>query len=72
MSRDDLLQLEGTVTEVKSANHFTVQADAGPVVTAQLSGRMRKFRIRVVQGDRVVVSVSPYDPTHGLITYRPK
>ncbi len=72
MSRDDLLQFEGVVTEVKAANHFTVQVDAGPVVTAQLSGRMRKFRIRVVQGDRVVVSVSPYDPTHGLITYRPK
>lgn len=72
MSRDDLIQLEGVVTEVKSTNYFTVKTDAGPVVTAQLSGRMRKFRIRVVQGDRVVVSVSPYDPTHGLITYRPK
>ena len=72
MSRDDLLQFEGVVTEVRATIHFTVQADSGPVVSAQLSGRMRRFRIRVVQGDRVTVSVSPYDPTHGLITYRSK
>ncbi len=70
MARDDLIQLEGTVTEVKAGGQFQVKSDAGPILTAQLSGRMRKFHIRVVPGDRVTVSVSPYDPTHGLITYR--
>jgi translation initiation factor IF-1 len=70
MARDDLIQLEGTVQEVKAGGQFLVQADAGPMLSAKLSGRMRKFHIRVVPGDRVTVSVSPYDPTHGLITYR--
>ena len=41
-----------------------------PQLTAQLSGRMRRFRIRVIPGDRVQVGVSPYDPTHGFITFR--
>ncbi|HWP34886.1 MAG TPA: translation initiation factor IF-1 [Thermodesulfobacteriota bacterium] len=72
MARDDLVQLEGVVTEVKAGNHFMVRTDKGMLLAAQLSGRMRKFRIRVVPGDRVVVSVSPYDLSHGLITYRPK
>jgi translation initiation factor IF-1 len=49
-----------------------VKTDAGPVVRAQLSGRMRKNRIRVVLGDRVTVALSPYDLTHGMITYRLK
>ena len=44
--------------------------ESGQVVTAQLSGRMRRFRIRVIPGDRVQVGVSPYDPTHGFITFR--
>jgi translation initiation factor IF-1 len=39
-------------------------------VTAQLSGRMRRFRIRVIPGDRVQVGLSPYDPSHGFITFR--
>ena len=39
-------------------------------MTAQLSGRMRRFRIRVIPGDRVQVGLSPYDPTHGFITFR--
>ena len=42
------------------------------VITAQLSGRMRRFHIRVLPGDRVRVAVSPYDPTHGLIVFRGK
>ena len=43
---------------------------AGQTVTAQLSGRMRRFHIRVITGDRVQCGVSPYDPSHGFITYR--
>jgi len=49
-----------------------VELDNGMTIRAVLSGRMKKFRIRVLVGDRVRVSVSPYDPTHGLITYRLK
>lgn len=49
---------------------YHVQLDSGPVVSARLSGRMKKFKIRVLVGDRVTVGVSPYDPTHGLITHR--
>ena len=45
-------------------------SDAGHEVLAQLSGRMRRFRIKVVPGDRVTVGVSPYDPVRGIITFR--
>jgi translation initiation factor IF-1 len=49
-----------------------VQCDNDIVVRGRLSGRMKKYRIKVLVGDHVQVSVSPYDPTHGLITYRMK
>ena len=71
MSRGDLIPLEGVVTDARGGV-FTVKTDTGMVVGAKLSGRMRNYRIRVVVGDRVQVSVSPYAPTHGLITYRAK
>jgi translation initiation factor IF-1 len=64
--------MDGVVTEVLAGGNFHVQADAGPMLLARLSGRMRKYRIRVVLGDRVTVAVSPYDPTHGLIVFRAK
>ena len=70
MSRDDLVQMEGTVTEVRAGGNFEVKTDAGHLVLARLSGRIRKYHIRVVLGDRVTVAVSPYDPTHGLVVYR--
>ena len=70
MSRDDLVQMEGTVTEVRAGGNFEVTTDPGHKVLARLSGRIRKFHIRVVLGDRVTVAVSPYDPTHGLVVYR--
>ena len=46
------------------------KCDSGHEVLAQLSGRMRRFRIKVVPGDRVTVGVSPYDPVRGIITFR--
>ena len=49
---------------------YRVQCDPGHEVLAQLSGRMRRFRIKVVPGDRVTVGVSPYDPVRGIITFR--
>jgi translation initiation factor IF-1 len=66
------VQLDGLVTQVFAGGQFEVQTDAGAPVRAQLSGRMRKNRIRVILGDRVTVALSPYDLTHGMITYRHK
>ena len=70
MSREDLIQIEGTVKEVMAGGQFRVESDKGQQFIAKISGRMRRFHIKVIPGDRVTVSVSPYDPTHGLITYR--
>ena len=62
MSKDDLIDVQGTVIAVHSGGLYRVQCDSGQEVLAQLSGRMRRFRIKVVPGDRVTVGVSPYDP----------
>ena len=70
MAKDDLIDVQGHVTAVHSGGLYRVQCDPGHEVLAQLSGRMRRFRIKVVPGDRVKVGVSPYDPTRGLITFR--
>ena len=70
LARDDLLQATGTVDKILGGGRYRVVLDGGQQVTAQLSGRMRRFRIRVIPGDRVQVGVSPYDPTHGFITFR--
>ena len=70
MSRDDLIQLEGVVTRVLGGGNMEIECDNDISVRAVLSGRMKKNRIRVMVGDRVQVSVSPYDTSHGLITYR--
>lgn len=70
MSKDDLITLQGQVKAVHSGGLYRVQCDPGHEVLAQLSGRMRRFRIKVVPGDHVKVGVSPYDPTKGLITFR--
>lgn len=70
--RDDHIKLEGVVTNVFAGGQFEVETDAGTKVRAQLCGRMRKFRIRVILGDRVTVALSPYDLTHGMIVYRAK
>lgn len=70
MSKDDLIDVQGTVTAVHSGGLYRVEVDSGMEVLAQLSGRMRRFRIKVVPGDRVTVGVSPYDPARGIITFR--
>ncbi|MFP3912883.1 MAG: translation initiation factor IF-1 [Desulfobacteraceae bacterium] len=70
MSRNDLIQLEGMVTKVLGGGTMEIECDNNIVVRGVLSGRMKKHRIKVMVGDRVQVSVSPYDTSHGLITYR--
>ena len=70
VARDDLIQAEGAVEKILGGGRYQIVLDTGQTVTAQLSGRMRRFRIRVIPGDRVQVGLSPYDPSHGFITFR--
>ena len=72
MSREDLIRFEGRVSDATGGGHYVVLLDNGATVTARLCGKMKKFKIRILVGDRVTVGVSPYDPTHGLITHRQK
>lgn len=64
--------MEGTVTEVLPSAMFQVSLDNGHMVLATIGGKMRRFRIRVLAGDRVKVEVSPYDLSRGRITFRHK
>jgi translation initiation factor IF-1 len=72
LSRDDLIHLEGVVTRMLGGGTMEIECNEGVKVTGVLSGRMKKNKIKVIVGDRVQVSVSPYDTDHGLITYRLK
>ena len=72
MSKEDLIELQGVVTEVLAGRQLQGQVGENHEVLARLNGKMRQFRIRVIQGDRVTVGVSPYDLKRGLITYRAK
>ena len=72
MSKEDAIQMEGEVTETLPNTTFRVKLKNGHVVTAHISGKMRKNYIRLVPGDRVKVELSPYDLTRGRITFRLK
>jgi translation initiation factor IF-1 len=72
MSKEDSITLEGTVTDVLPNATFRVELENGHTVLATIAGKMRRFRIRVLQGDRVTVEVSPYDLSRGRITFRHK
>lgn len=72
MAKQDAIELEGTVAEVLPNATFRVEAKGGHQVLATLAGNMRRFRIRVLAGDRVTLEVSPYDLTRGRITFRHK
>ena len=62
--------MEGEVVEAFPNGMFKVQLDEGHEVLGYTAGKMRRFRIKVVPGDRVTVGVSPYDPVRGIITFR--
>jgi translation initiation factor IF-1 len=64
------IDVEGTVIEALPATQFKVRLDSGHEVLAYLSGKMRKYYIRILLGDRVRLELSPYDPTRGRIVYR--
>jgi translation initiation factor IF-1 len=72
MAKDDLAQLEGKVIDVLAGGIYKIALENEIEISAKLCGKMRRFNIRVVVGDRVTVGVSPYDPSHGLIMYRHK
>ena len=72
MAADDLIEVEGTIEEVFPGGHFLVRTNAGSAVHAHLAGKLRRYRIRVVLGDRVTVAVSPYDLAKGRIVFRHK
>ena len=72
MAKDDLAQVEGKVIDVLAGGIYKVKLENEVDISAKLCGKMRRFNIRVVVGDKVTVGVSPYDPTHGLIMYRHK
>jgi translation initiation factor IF-1 len=72
MSKEEALALDGVVSDVLPSAMFRVSLDNGHSVIATLAGKMRRFRIRVLNGDRVTVEVSPYDLTRGRITFRHK
>lgn len=72
MSKEDLIEADGTITDVNAHGNYKIKLDNGHELSAKLSGKMRKFFIKVVRGDRVKVGISPYDKTHGLILFRHK
>lgn len=67
---EEKLEVEGVVTEALPNATFRVKLDMGQEIMAYLSGKMRKFYIRILLGDRVRVELSPYDMKRGRITYR--
>lgn len=73
MSKEDLIPAEGVVIDKQPNAFFKVQLEGSEhVVLAQISGKVRRNRIRILMGDRVSVELSPYDLTRGRITYRYK
>ncbi|GGP26307.1 MULTISPECIES: translation initiation factor IF-1 [Silvimonas] len=72
MAKEDLIEMEGTVAEVFPESRFKVVLTNGVEVIAYASGKMQKNRIRVLEGDRVTVEMSPYDLTKGRVSFRHK
>jgi translation initiation factor IF-1 len=70
MPKEDHLEFDGVVIDVLPGGLFKVKLDTGLEVLAHLAGKMRKFKIRIVEGDRVKVAVTPYDPSRGRIIFR--
>ncbi len=70
--KEDLMSFEGLVEELLPNAMFRVKLDNGHVILAHSSGKMRKNKIRILEGDRVTVEMTPYDLTKGRITFRHK
>jgi translation initiation factor IF-1 len=72
MSKEDVIETEGTVVEVLPNTKFKVELPNGHIIVAYISGKMRSSSIRVINGDKVKLEMSPYDLTKGRIVYREK
>ena len=72
MSKEETIEVEGTVVEALPNAMFRVELPDGHLVLAHISGKMRKYYIKIVPGDKVKVELSPYDLTRGRITFRSK
>lgn len=72
MAKDDLVTFNGKVSDLSGGGVYHISLENGVNVKARLCGKMKKFNIKVVVGDSVSVGISPYDPSHGLITQRLK
>ena len=70
MPKEDAIQLDGEVIDTLPNAMFRVKLENDHEIIAHISGKMRKFYIRILPGDKVTVEVSPYDVTKGRITYR--
>ena len=70
LAKEEALQMEGVVTETLPNTTFRVELENGHVVTAHISGKMRKNYIRILTGDKVTVELTPYDLSKGRIVYR--
>lgn len=70
MARNDTIEVEGKILEVLPGYKFKVELTNGHTIEAHVSGKMRMNNIRIVEGDTVVLELSPYDLTRGRITYR--
>jgi translation initiation factor IF-1 len=72
VAKEEMIDMQGTVSTVLPDTRFLVTLDNGVEVTAYLSGKMRKHRIRILAGDKVTLEMSPYDLTKGRINFRHK
>jgi translation initiation factor IF-1 len=70
MPKEDIIEVQGTVSETLPNAMFRVKLDNGHQILAHISGKMRMHFIRILPGDKVTVELSPYDLTRGRITYR--
>jgi translation initiation factor IF-1 len=70
MPKEDQIEMEGTVIETLPNTMFRVELENGHVITAHISGKMRKHYIRILTGDKVTVEMTPYDLSKGRITFR--
>ncbi|MFT4693451.1 MAG: translation initiation factor IF-1 [Francisella sp.] len=72
MAKEDCIEMEGVVLESLPNTMFRVELENKHLVTAHISGKMRKNYIRILTGDKVVVEITPYDLTKGRIKFRSK
>ncbi len=70
MAKEESIEMEGTIIDTLPNTTFKVELENGHIVTAHISGKMRKHYIRILTGDKVTVQLTPYDLTKGRITYR--